>query len=282
MPKNKYFLLFFDIFYCFANFLGINLQKNPYFCYKLEKKTMAEKTHYAYRVDPQWVDFTMRASVAALTNAVLSVAGVDAQRKGFGTDTLNKENFSWVLLRMAVEFDHRPEQYTDFSITTWVSDYGRMMSTRNFTVQDNEGKIFGRVVTQWCMIDLTTRRPIDLTTPTIAENYGKYLVECPSPTEAPKRLGAIDAQVKVVRDVVYSDIDFNRHVNTLRYLEMMLDRLPLERFEQDRPLRLDVNFQHECRYGQTLEIGYEEREECDLFEISSEGTAAVRARLEWR
>ena len=48
---------------------------------------MAEKTHYAYRVDPQWVDFTMRASVAALTNAVLSVAGVDAQRKGFGTDT---------------------------------------------------------------------------------------------------------------------------------------------------------------------------------------------------
>ena len=100
---------------------------------------MAEKTHYAYRVDPQWVDFTQRASVAALTNAVLSVAGVDAQRKGFGTDTLNKENFSWVLLRMAVEFDHRPEQYTDFSITTWVSDYGRMMSTRNFTVQDNEG-----------------------------------------------------------------------------------------------------------------------------------------------
>lgn len=243
---------------------------------------MAEKTHYPHRVDPQWVDFTMRASIAALTNAVLSVAGRDAQIKGFGTDTLNKENFSWVLLRMAVEFDRRPEQYTDFTITTWVSDYGRMMSTRNFTVQDSEGREFGRVVTQWCMIDLTSRRPIDLTTPTIAENYGKYLVECPSPTEAPKRLGAIEPQTKVTRNVVYSDIDFNRHVNTLRYLEMMLDRLPIESFVEDRPLRLDVNFQHECRYGQELEIGHEHREDCDLFEIISNGTAAVRARLEWR
>lgn len=243
---------------------------------------MAEKTTYTFRVDPQWVDFTMRASISALTNAVLGVAGTDAQRKGFGTDTLNKENYSWVLLRMAVEYDRRPEQYTDLRITTWVSDYGRMMSTRNFTLEDGEGREIGRVVTQWCMIDLTTRRPIDLTTPAVADTYGKFIVDCPSPTEPPRRLGAVEPTDRVERDVVYSDIDFNRHVNTLRYIDMMLDRLPIESFIEERPLRLDLNFLHECRYGQRLEIGHRRDEKCDLFEISSEGTAAVRARLEWR
>lgn len=243
---------------------------------------MAEKTTYHFKVDPQWADFTMRASLSALTNAVLGVAGVDAQRKGFGTDTLNKEDYSWVLLRMAVEFDHRPEQYTDFSITTWVSDYSRMMSTRNFTIQDGEGRIFGRVVTQWCMIDLTTRRPVDMTTPEIAKSFDGYVVDAPSPTDPPRRLGAIEPQTQIARDVVYSDIDFNRHVSTMRYIDMMIDRLPIETFAEQRPMRLDVNFQRESRYGQQLTIGHEHRGDCELFEILADGTPSVRGRLEWR
>ncbi len=243
---------------------------------------MAEKTSYDYQVDPQWVDFTLRATLPALTNAVLSVAGIDAQRKGFGTDVLNRDNYSWVLLRMAVEFDRRPEQYTDLKVTTWVSDYGRMMSTRNFTIEDASGDEFGRVVTQWCMIDLSTRRPVDLSAPAVAATYAQYLVDAPSPAKAPQRVTTVSPQTEVTHRVVYSDIDFNRHVNTLRYLDMMLDMLPIECFAEDRPLRLDVNFLHECRYGQTLTVGHEQRGDCDLFEISTEGTPAVRAVLEWR
>lgn len=240
---------------------------------------MAEKTTYPYRVDPQWVDFTMRASLSQLINVVLGVAGIDAQRKGFGTDVLNRENRSWVLLRMAVEFDRRPEQYENFSITTWVSDYNRMMSTRNFTIQDAAGVVFGRVVTQWCMIDLETRRAVDLTSPAVAEIYGKVVVDAPSPTDPPRRPEAFESQEQVSHRVTYSDIDFNRHVNTLRYIDMMLDQLPIETFEEDHPMRLDIHFQRECRFGQQLQILHARREKSDLFEIQSEGVSAVKAQL---
>lgn len=243
---------------------------------------MAEKTTYNYTVDPQWVDYTLKATIPALCNVVLGVAGIDAQRKGFGTDTLGKDDYSWVLLRMAIEFDARPEQYTDFSVTTWVSDFSRMMSTRNFTLQDANGNIFGRVVTQWCMINLTTRRPVDMTTPAIADTYGNYIVEDPSPAEPPKRLGVVEPQTQFVRDVVYSDIDFNRHVNTLRYIDMMLDRVPIEVFSENKALRMDLNFQRECLYGQRLTICHEQREECDMFEIKADDISAVKGRLEWR
>lgn len=242
---------------------------------------MAEKSSYSYKIDPQWVDFTMRISPSALSNLVLGVAGIDAQRKGFGTDVLNRDNFSWVLLRMAIEYDSRPEQYSEITITTWVSDYARMMSTRNFTLQDSEGREIGRVVTQWCMIDLSTRRPVDLTTPAVAATYGHYVVDCPSPCEAPRRLGAIEPQTSRNHRVVYSDIDFNGHVNTLRYIDMMLDCLPLEEFRGERSMRLDLNFQHECRYGEELLIGHQHLEGEELFEISSEGRSAIRGRLRW-
>ena len=243
---------------------------------------MAEKSTYPYKIDPQWVDFTMRITPSALTNLVLSVAGVDAQLKGFGTDVLNRDNYSWVLLRMAIEYDRRPEQFTEITITTWVSDYQRMMSTRNFTLQDANGEEFGRVVTQWCMLDLGTRRPVDLTLPVVANTYGQFVVEVPSPCESPRRLGVVTPQSSEPHRVAYSDIDFNGHVNTLRYMDMMLDQLDIECFRQDRPMRIDLNFQRECRYGQTLMINHESREGEEFFEIASDGTAAVRGRLEWK
>lgn len=239
---------------------------------------MAQKSYYDHRVDPQQVDFTRLATLPALVDAILNVAGIDAQSKGFGVDALNRDNYSWVLSRMAFELDRRPEQFTSYRIATWISDYGRLLSTRNFMLEDAAGEVFGRAVTQWCMIDLGTRTPVDLTA--ICERHAEAMVAEPSPAEKPRKVLAVRPCERTEHRVVYSDIDFNRHVNTLRYLDMICDMLPLERFEKDDPVRLDIHFMHECRYGQTLSVGREQRDGADLFEIASDdGTVAVRASL---
>ena len=123
---------------------------------------MGEKSHYNYRVEPQDVDFTLRATIPSLGSAILNTAGIDAHGKGFGVDALNADNHSWVLSRMAVEFDCQPGQYTDYTIATWINEYGRVLSTRNFTLTDAAGNEFGRAVTQWAMIDLKSRSALDL------------------------------------------------------------------------------------------------------------------------
>ena len=241
---------------------------------------MAGKTTYRFEVDPQQVDFTLRMTIPALGSEVLNVAGIDAQRKGFGIDVLNRNNFSWVLSRMALEIDDRPEQYTAYRITTWVNEYTRLMSTRNFTLHDARGRKFGRAVTQWCVIDLTARKAIDLSA--LARDHADTLCDAPSPTEKPRKILGIEPQQVSEHRVVYSDIDFNRHVNTMRYINMMFDRLPIELLAEVRPVRLDVQFMQECRYGQLLSIGYEQRGGSSLFEISNADAIAVRAAFEWR
>ena len=241
---------------------------------------MAEKTGYTYYADPQQVDFTLRMTVPALANEVLNTAGVDAQRKGFGIDKLNKENRSWVLSRMAIEIDDRPEQYSSYEIVTWVNEYNRMLSTRNFTLHDAAGREFGRAVTQWCIIDLGARKAIDLNT--VIGTCADSIVDAPSPTEKPRKVMGIVPQHIAEHRVVYSDIDFNRHVNTMRYINMMFDMLPIEQLTAIRPVRLDIHFMHECRYGQTLTVGYEQRDGLSLFEVSNGEEAAVRAALEWQ
>ena len=180
---------------------------------------MATKTAYPFRVEPQEVDFSLRITLVALGGNILNIAGIDAHIKGFGVDALNKDNFSWVLSRIAFEFDYRPEEYVKYEIATWISDYGRMLSTRNFELTDQTGVCFGRVVSQWCMLDLSKRTAVDLRA--VAESHNDAIVECPSPAEKPRKVPAPDAEPVLTHKVAYSDIDFNRHVNTMRYIEMM-------------------------------------------------------------
>lgn len=242
---------------------------------------MAEKSLYTYRVEPQDVDFTLRATIAALGAAVLNTAGADAHGKGFGVDALHAGNHSWVLSRIALEFDRRPEQYTDYAVATWISDYGRVLSTRNFTLTDAAGSEFGRAVSQWAMIDLGTRSAVDLSW--VGREHRDAVVDLPSPTDKPRKIREVVPTLSREHRVVYSDIDFNRHVNTMRYIEMMIDMLPVEWLARERPVRLDLHFLRECRFGQTLTVGCEMRDEGALFEISPEpGTAAVRASMVWK
>ena len=208
---------------------------------------MAEKSLYNYRVEPQEVDFTLRATLASLGSSILNTAGVDAYGKGFGVDVLNADNHSWVLSRMAIEIDRRPEQYTDYTVATWISDYGRVLSTRNFTLTDAAGCEFGRAVTQWAMIDLTTRSAVDLSW--VGREHEEAVVPVPPPDAMPRKIRSVTPTQRPEHRVVYSDIDFLK----------------------------------ECRFGQTLTVGCELRDRSALFEISADGaTAAVRAGVEWQ
>ena len=186
-----------------------------------------------------------------------------------------------MLSRIAFEFDSRPQQYDDYTIATWISDYGRLLSTRNFTLCDAAGREFGRAVSQWAMIDLGSRAAVDLSW--VGDAHADAIVDVPPPAEKPRKIRSVTPSERYEHRVVYSDIDFNRHVNTMRYIEMMLDMLPIERLTDGAPMRLDIHFMKECRYGQTLAVGAEFRDDGALFEIvSDEGAVAVRAAIEWK
>ena len=81
--------------------------------------------------------------------------------------------------------------------------------------------------------------------------------------------------------VRYSDIDFNRHMNTIRYVEMIFDHLPIEAIAEDRPFRLDLHFLREAVLGEVLTIATVEEEGRLLFEISTPENPCVRAALSW-
>ena len=252
------------------------------FAVDLQAKIMGQKALYNFSVLTENVDLTLHATIESLCANMFAVAGMDARKNGISADTLMLQGRSWVLSRMSVEFDRMPEQFENFDIATWINPHtSRLLSTRNFELLDTEGKQFGRGVSQWCVIDFEKRMPVSLEE---IESLidPSYPCDEPSPCDPPRKVRGIVPSVTRKREVVYSDIDFNRHVNTMRYIRMMLNTLPIEYLTENRPLRLDIHFANECKLGQTLTINYEQRENVSMFEIRNDEAVACTAAIEWR
>jgi acyl-ACP thioesterase len=188
-----------------------------------------------------------------LGDLVLQAANDDADMLGFGVRDLNTEGASWVLSRMAVEMSRLPARHEEIGIYTWVSDYGKLFTTRNMALADAQGVEIGAAVTLWAMIDLSTRRPLDLSA---LSSRGTSLVDREPPIEKPRKVAQVASdEVRLSpKTVVYSDIDFNGHVNSMKYLEWMVDVLPADVPASLGAFRLDINYLHEAKLGEALTI----------------------------
>lgn len=238
---------------------------------------MKEGNIYNYEVGSYDIDFTDRSTYVALINYIFKVAGVDADNRGFGVVDLNHDNCSWVLTRLSTEFSRRLPLYEKFTIETWVSDVNRLLTTRNMILRDSKGKEFGWAVTQWTVIDVEKRRALDIRKHV---NQDNQIIDKPSPISAPERLrGVEEALRRVEHSVVYSDLDFNRHVNSSKYIEWMIDMLPLEWATNKWIERFDMNFLNETLHGDLLTISYQQQQESLLFEVMRGETAICRSSM---
>lgn len=237
-----------------------------------------EKGRYIYTVEQRDVDFANKITHVAFSNYMMRAAGDDADKNGFGVSDLNVGNCSWVLSRVAMEFIRRPESNEKITITTWVNDIGRMMTTRNMIITDSGEEVIAYAVTQWAVIDIEKRVAVDIRENV---NYESAFIEESSPIEKPARVPrVVDGEI-FTHKVAYSDMDFNRHMNAMKYLEWMIDVLPIEYMSGRDIRRIDINFLHEARYGQELAMKFMDGEK-SLFEITNqEGLPLCRTAITW-
>lgn len=212
---------------------------------------MTGKGVYRYDIIQRDADFTNACTHISLMNHILQAVGDDADLNGFGIKDLNVGNCSWVISRMCTEFGRRPAQGETVAVRTWVSEVGRFMTTRNMEVTDGAGRVVARTVTQWAVIDIDTRHAVDIRAHI---DYKGAVSDEPSPVPAPARIARLDCDPVAEKTVVYSDTDFNRHMNAMKYIEWMIDGLPVDELVSGRLRRIDINFLKEAVLGQRLSL----------------------------
>jgi len=77
----------------------------------------------------------------------------------------------------------------------------------------------------------------------------------------------------------YCDLDFNRHVNSSRYIELLLNQWPLEFHDANRLTRFEIAYLHEAYSGEEVEVRLSTAGSETRAELTSGSTALCRARL---
>ena len=227
---------------------------------------------YDFLVEPFHCDFSNRIFIGHLGNHLLNAADFHSNERGYGMDYLNTVHKTWVLSRFVMEMNEMPKAYDRITVDTWVENVMKFFTSRNFAIRNKEGKVYGYGRSIWAMIDTDSRQPVDI----LQERDGliiKYIEadkECPiEPFKRVKVAKTTESRQSI--DTHYSDVDVNGHINSVKYIEHILDMWPLDWYKQYRLQRIDIAYVAESYFGDKLHFAVEQRsdEEYDIMVLKS-------------
>lgn len=193
-----------------------------------------------------------------------------------GLEDLAANNHGWVMSRLTLEMNEYPGMNSTVSIDTWVPSINRHFTERCFRISTFDGRVLGYARTTWSAIDLTTRRAVDLSA--YIANITTCAEFCPIGGHA--KIQHLDSPDAIRRHTFqYCDIDFNRHVNTTRYIECILNDRSVAFFDTHRIKCFEIAFMSETRYDDEVHIARCEDEFTSTVEITRSGEPVTRARI---
>ena len=208
------------------------------------------KYNYEYEIKYQEVDGQKKLRLYNLENYLLEVAGTVADDLGFGIAVLHPKGLTWILTRLSVEMYELPTHCEKVRFETWIESNAHMLSTRDFRIYSGD-KVIGVCKSVWAVLDLQKREIVNCFDDPIFEGaIDGEVIDLPRVrmTTIPEPTGSVPHKV------VYSDIDYNGHCNSCRYLQAMTDAYLPDYY--GKKVRLDINYSKEAMLGETLQTNY--------------------------
>lgn len=190
--------------------------------------------------------------VPLVASRMIEVATHHANLIGVGYDDLIVNRQAWVLSRLTIEMQRYPMINENYSVTTWVEGVNRHFSERNFEIADQSGTIIGYGRSVWVAIDIDSRTVADISRFTILSDI---ICDRPCPIAPQGRhRQAAPPDRTASYTFRYCDLDFNRHVNSARYIELLLNQWPLEFHDSHIIRRIEISYLHEAHFGDEAHI----------------------------
>ena len=237
------------------------------------------KYNYEYEIKYQEVDGEKKLRLFNLENYLLEVAGTVADDLGFGIQVLHPRGLTWILTRLSVEMYELPTHCQKVRFETWIESNAHMLSTRNFRIykqgREEEWILIGQCKSVWAVLDLEKREIVNCFDDPMFEGcVDGEVIEMPRVrmTTIPEPTGCEPHKI------VYSDIDYNGHCNSCRYLQAMTDAYLPDYY--GKKVRLDINYSKEAMLGETLQTCYLVTEEGVQYQQKNEaGETSCSAKI---
>ena len=244
---------------------------------------MTKVGSFKFHIESYVCDFTEKATLTVMSSFMLDAASIHAQERGFGYEHILRDNVVWVLSRLSIQMEEYPGHNQDLTVETWIETVSRFFTQRCFCFINQSGKIIGYARTIWAALDMQTRRPIDIQAwrPDMLQ-YVETEKHCPI-----EKMGKIPPVEGVDSNmgytVRYSDIDINKHMNSVKYIEHAINIFDLNIFKEKFIHKFEIVFLAEGMFGDKLKLYKQNLSEIEYIIDTKKGEESVcRIRIIWK
>lgn len=229
---------------------------------------------YSFPIEAYLTDYKGQVTLSSLGNYLLHAATEHADQRGFGYENMVKQHRVWVLSRLAIEMNEYPVAGNLLHVQTWVEEVNKLFTLRNFAFLV-DGKEIGFARSVWASIDMESRHPGNLFE---LGNIADYVCDKNCPIDKVSKIKPLAAMSVVdTYRVRYSDLDINKHVNSVKYIEHMVDLFPLAFLEKREVKRFEIAYLNESHYGDVWNIYQQQTEGAEeyLIELRNEKSEVI-------
>jgi acyl-ACP thioesterase len=218
-----------------------------------------------------------------LCNILLDSAAVHANKYRFGYHDMQKEKVYWVLSRFHIIMHGYPRMDDRIKVETWPKGIHKLFFMRDYRILSDDDRLLTTATTAWLVLDQNTGRPKKMEENNSLHHF--HIDDFHAIESIPGKLPEItvpDRQMPV--SARYSDLDINKHVNAVKYIEWVQDCYPEELYERQNVKEFQINYLAETRFGEQVQINI--RNGADSFQYlegirASDDNAAFRARIQF-
>ena len=194
---------------------------------------------------------------ARLVEHLQELANRQCEASGLPLDRLRDERgLGFILGALSMTVNQPLHAYDEVELVTWCRPARGYIFNRYFEIRKG-GDIAAVVSTSWVIVDVNKKEMVRIS-PDDPMHVSFYYDE-PVPQEAvpPKARIPREAELFEVgkRKIVYSDIDYNMHMNNTRYPDMICDFLSeMISGESVRVSSISLSYLKEARLGDNLTV----------------------------
>ena len=185
------------------------------------------------------------------------VAGNHFAELSMDYDSLAKRGLFWAITRNKVQVTRLPMRGETIRLETWPMPTTRVAYPRSIVAYDEAGNEVFRSITLWVLMDLNNRAMV---------LPGKSGIEVAGTLRGNELAAPLGLPVKTLinqcsRNVCFTDLDRNGHMNNTKYLDWIYDLLPAS-FHREHCIReFTLSYLNEAREGQPLTLSWDFPEE---------------------
>ena len=248
-----------------------------------------------------------RISVQTLFNYMIEAATNHAMHLGVSVTDLFAQGQTWVLSRLHLRVECFPAWPGAVRVDTWPSGRQGLFATREFRLSACEERDAGAgtgtksttkscledgteistsadigiATSSWMIIDQKSRRPIRV--PVYFDKFSDLERGRVIASNFPRLTDVERCDVERFFQVRRSDLDINRHVNAVRYLDWALEIVPPAIWQECELRELEIAYRAESLYGDRVhaccQVEQEKSGHCVIHKLLHEESGKELTRL---